>query len=189
MTGLRERKKHETRARLMYAALELFGKHGYDAVTIEQIAERAGVAARTFFRYFESKAAACFGFIDQTLEEARASTDVIATTVAQIRDYGRRVAADPAFYETQVRLTLEHPQVRVKRLEILLAFDDAVAAGLQRERPGLDPIRARLAAYTATHLVPAVMETWVQSGATHRPPDWDEPLAAMQRAVAHIVDS
>ena len=66
-------------------------------------------------------------------------------------------AADPAFYATQVRLTMEHPQVRTKRLEILLAFDDAVAEGLMRERPGIDPALARLAAYLPTHTVPATM--------------------------------
>jgi hypothetical protein len=86
-----------------------------------------------------------------------------------------------------VRLTLEHPQVRVKRLEILLAFDDAVSAGLQREYTGLDPVRARLAAYAATHLVPAVMETWVTSGARRPGPDWEAPLAAMREAVDHLI--
>jgi AcrR family transcriptional regulator len=172
---------------LMYAALELFTEHGYDRVTIEQIAERANVATRTFHRYFDSKASACFGFVGEMLDDVRASPDVLETTIAQIRDYAARVAVDPGFYATQVRLTLEHPQVRVKRLEILLAFDDAVAAGLQRERPGLDGVRARLAAFAATHLVPAVMETWVLEGAPGPGPDWEEPLAAMERVVAQLL--
>ena len=54
-------------------------------------------------------------------------------------DYAARVVADPEFYATQVRLTLEHPQVRVRRLEVLLDFDDALAEAFMRERPGLDP--------------------------------------------------
>lgn len=181
--SLRDRKKDETRRNLMYAALELFAQHGFDHVTVEQIAERANVATRTFHRYFDGKAAACFGFIDTALAEVRASPDVLATTERQIRDYAERVRADPEFYETQVRLTLDHPQVRVKRLEILLAFDDALAAGFMREDPRVDAVSAKLAAFLPTHLVPAVMEAWVEAGASRPGPDFEPGLAETRRAV------
>ncbi|HZQ82585.1 MAG TPA: TetR family transcriptional regulator [Gaiellaceae bacterium] len=186
-SGLRERKKHETRRRLMYSALELFTEHGYDRVTVEHIAERADVAPRTFFRYFDSKASACFGFTGPSLEQIKASDDVIGTNERQVRDYARRVREDPAFYATQIHLAVEHPQVRVKRLEVLLAFDDAVAEGLMREHPGLDPATARLAAYVPTHVIPAVMESWYLTGADPKGPDWDEPLAAAREVVRTLV--
>jgi AcrR family transcriptional regulator len=44
-----------TEERLEKAALELFYEHGYDSVTVTQIAERAGVVRRSFFRYFPDK--------------------------------------------------------------------------------------------------------------------------------------
>jgi AcrR family transcriptional regulator len=183
VANLRERKKLETRRRLMYAALELFSEHGFDHVTIEDIAAEVDVSTRTFFRYFSSKADACFGFSGESLEAMRASEDVLTTNEEQVRDYARRVAADPVFYATQVRLTMEHPQVRTKRLEILLAFDDAIAEGLMRERPGIDPALARLAAYLPTHVLPATMETWHLAGAPAEGPDFEAPLAAARRAV------
>ena len=185
--SLRDRKKEETRRNLMYAALELFTQRGFDRVTVEQIAERANVAPRTFHRYFDGKAAACFGFVDAALAEVRASSDVLATTEQQVRDYAERVRADPAFYETQVRLTLDHPQVRVKRLEILLAFDDVLAAGFMREGRGVDPVTARLAAYLPTHLVPAVMESWALAGAPRPGPDFEPGIAEARRAVEHLL--
>ncbi|MEJ7582877.1 MAG: TetR family transcriptional regulator [Acidimicrobiales bacterium] len=53
--GLRERKKDATRAALRDAAVELVLEHGYSATTVDQIAARANVSPRTFFRYFATK--------------------------------------------------------------------------------------------------------------------------------------
>jgi AcrR family transcriptional regulator len=53
--GLRARKKQRTRAAIAKAATELFAEHGFEAVTVEQIARTAGVARQTVFNYFDTK--------------------------------------------------------------------------------------------------------------------------------------
>ncbi len=57
---LREQKKARTREALADAALRLYAEQGFEQTTVDQIAEAAEVARRTFFRYFPSKEAALF---------------------------------------------------------------------------------------------------------------------------------
>ena len=53
--GLRERKKRQTRAAIAAAAMELFEQHGFDAVTVAEVAEAADVSEKTVFNYFPTK--------------------------------------------------------------------------------------------------------------------------------------
>jgi AcrR family transcriptional regulator len=55
MAGLRERKKEHVRSTIQKEALRLFLKQGFDATTVEQIADAAGVSPATVYRYYMSK--------------------------------------------------------------------------------------------------------------------------------------
>jgi AcrR family transcriptional regulator len=71
--GRRDRKKQATRRSLRNAALELVARRGFAHVTVEDIAEAADVATRTFFNYFPSKESAVIGADPERIEEIRTS--------------------------------------------------------------------------------------------------------------------
>ena len=171
----------------MYAALHLFTERGFDNVRVEEIAEAANVSPRTFFRYFQTKADVAFGLTGPAFEELQQSQDALGTTERQIRGYAARVADEPTLYATQARLARHHPRVRVRRLETLIAFDDLLYAAFLRESPQTPRENAKLAAYLATHLIPAVMETWVEDDCPLAGPEWESPLATMRRSVERLL--
>lgn len=171
----------------MHAALRLFSERSFEDVTVAEIAAAADVSPRTFFRYFETKADVCFGISDEALADVHSSDDVLAVTEAQIRDYAARLAAEPELYTTQARLAISNPRVRVRRLEILLAFDDAIYDGFRREYPDASPVSAKLAAYVASHLIPATMESWIETGAPSTLPDWESGLARVRQTVETLL--
>jgi AcrR family transcriptional regulator len=86
--GLRERKKQRTREALTDAAFGLFQRKGFDATTIDEIAEAVDVSPRTFFRYFTSKEDVVLSLLDQQLGavlEALAARPAAEPVLAALR--------------------------------------------------------------------------------------------------------
>ena len=69
-SGLRERKKAETRAAIERATIELSLERGFNGTTIDDICERAGISRMTFFNYFSSKSSALLGRPPVDFDEA-----------------------------------------------------------------------------------------------------------------------
>lgn len=69
MTGLREQHKADRTRRILQAASEMFRDQGYDAVRIEDIAQRAGVSAGTCYNYFSTKGDILLAIVSMEVEE------------------------------------------------------------------------------------------------------------------------
>jgi AcrR family transcriptional regulator len=145
------RSGEDARRRLQQAALELYLERGYDATTTAQIAERAGVTERTFFRHFADKREVLFDgeaalrtalvtAITQAPEDLAPLPVLLAafSAVIPILEDNRAVA------EARSPVIASTPALRERALAKTEALNHAVAAAL-RER-GLPESQALLAA-------------------------------------------
>jgi AcrR family transcriptional regulator len=169
--GLRGRKKERTRAAIRDAALELFAERGYEATTVDQIAERAEVSKATFFRYFATKGEVIFTIEGYRLEPL---ADAIVGRPAEENDLVAAGGAvrdewvptlDPRRIERQTRAAATSPLLRGMSLDLAQRWQEIVATALGR-RHGLaapDP-RCRLVASLVFVALSNAVNLWVQSG-------------------------
>jgi AcrR family transcriptional regulator len=157
-SGLRERKKQETRQAISDVATRLFAERGFDAVTIAQVAEAAGVSKMTVTNYFPRKEDLVFdrapGIIT-SLADAIAQRAPGESLLAAIRrDYEEAVArrdvtlglSSPAF----AAMIASSPVLTGRGLEIASqrerALGDAIAAETGRDDPQQRVVAGLLAA-------------------------------------------
>lgn len=67
--GLRERKKLQTRKKILKYSTRLFEKHGYDNTAIGDICDRCEISKATFFNYFETKEQLLLDILSDDLED------------------------------------------------------------------------------------------------------------------------
>lgn len=172
LSGLRERKKKQTREALSLAALRLVVERGLNEVLVEDIAAAAGVSARTFNNYFSSKAEAItFRHLDrarrvvvalQTRPKSEPIWDAITIAALSVLDdesatpNATTEAATPdADWQTGVRLMLSEPALQGEFLKAAAAADRELAAAIA-ERTGTNLANDMYPHLVATSLSSAV---------------------------------
>lgn len=119
-TGLRERKREQSRTRIERAALDLMLERGYDSVTVDMICERAEISRRTFFNYFGSKEIAVLGEGPGELDPAAEETFVHGKRGEILPDLARMMFTlmserpddvDPQVWRDRLSLIRRHPEL------------------------------------------------------------------------------
>jgi AcrR family transcriptional regulator/GNAT superfamily N-acetyltransferase len=144
--GLRERKKNATRQALHEAALRLAIEHGADRVTVEAIADDAGVSRRTFSNYFASKEQALLHgdhqrirvLIDAVHARPAAESPWVALTNAAEELYEGLRDLDPQTV-AQGRLVRSQPALAAQQVNIFAALERELAAEVAGRLDEPDP--------------------------------------------------
>ena len=118
-TGLRDRKRRETRARLEEAAVTLVLRDGLEQTTIGTISELADVSPRTFFNYFDSKGSAILGLrhleiTDETVSDyvtGDDGNDLVASVVHLLFAVMDAPVSRPTIRQDRLEILRRYPQI------------------------------------------------------------------------------
>jgi len=143
----------DVRARLQRTALELFRERGYDQTTAAEIAARAGVTERTFFRQFPDKREVLFdgeaqlrAALTASIADAPSGLGTLNTLFRAFRSLQTVLEDNRPFSKPRHEVISTTPALAERELAKMAALADALAAALKAR--GVADLRAVLAART-----------------------------------------
>jgi AcrR family transcriptional regulator len=158
--------------RLQYAALSLYFERGYDAVTVAEIAERAGLTKRTFFRHYADKREVLFAgapaFQAGVVAAVAAAPDDTGPAAAVIDALAETAGAQLAQYGewARARRDLVESSADLRERSLIKSADLAAAiAGALRER-GVAAEPAVLTAHTCVTAFTVGYDRWADGNGT-----------------------
>ena len=132
--SLQSRKRQLVRDAIYDAAIELFAKKGFDETTVEEIAERAGISRRSFFRYFESKddllaqnTVNCGEILRETVTSCPASLDALEVLREAVLAGVKFTEAQPHTHQI-IEIAQRSASARQAHLSRLMEVEDRLAS-------------------------------------------------------------
>jgi len=157
----------DARGRLAEAALDLFMERGFEETTVAEIAQRAGLTERTFFRYFADKREVLFAGAAELEERLVRALDDAPTTLSAIDAIAAALLAVSADFTPRREFARRRQAViaanseLAERERIKLASVAAAFARALRRR-GVPESSANLAAEMGTTVFRISFERWVK---------------------------
>jgi AcrR family transcriptional regulator len=175
-SGQRERKARRTREAIVAAAIGLFDRRGFDATTVDEIAEAAEVSRRTVFRYFPTKEDILFFDWSDNLALLRrhltwAAEDESAVAVVRravlvlTEALARSVERDPDIYRVRLGLMMKTPALMAYFFRLGLEWEAAVAevVATHLETDPTPALHAHLLASAVFGVLRAVSLVWTST--------------------------
>jgi AcrR family transcriptional regulator len=164
--GLMARWEPNARDRLVEAAIDLYGEHGFEQTTVAEIAKRAGLTERTFFRYFADKPEVLFS-------GAVALQEFVVTHVADAPDSAAPIDAVASALEATAEIFQEireyspkrqavidaNPELRDREVIKLAKLASAIAHTLRRR--GVSDPAATLTAEAGIAVFKTAFQRWI----------------------------
>jgi AcrR family transcriptional regulator len=154
--------------RLQKAAFELYAERGYEETTVAEIAERAGLTERTFFRHFADKREVVFGGSAELQKLVVAAVDAAPSPATPMEAVTAGLAAAGAMFDAQRRpysrqrqaVIDANPELQERELAKLASLATGLADALRRR--GVQDPAAALTADAGLAVFRVAFEHWVR---------------------------
>ena len=151
----------------MQAAFALYGERGFEQTTVADIAKRAGLTERTFFRHFADKREVLFAGADalrellvSTVAEVPASLSPIDAAAAGLEAAGALIQEGRELARQRQAIIAASAELQERELIKLASLASALAEALRRR--GVDEPAASLTAEAGIAVFKVAFERWVQ---------------------------
>ena len=185
---LRARLRRRTADEIERAALDLFLENGYEATTVDHIAEAAGISGRTFFRYFPTKEAVLFRDHLEKVDVFRSELGHASRDDPPVRRIRRALlAAERPSEETglaraRAALMAGNPSLRAHHASLVEEYERAIAEALLPADPSLDDrVRAEATAGAVMGALRALARVPVEPGPESGMRLFDEAFDLLER--------
>jgi AcrR family transcriptional regulator len=160
--------KPDAAGRLAQAALELYGERGFEQTTVAEIATRAGLTERTFYRHYADKREVLFAggtalqeLLVATVAAAPANATPVEAVAAALEAAGAELQERRDFARRRQAVIAANAELRERELIKLASFADALAEALRAR--DVDELAASLAAEVGIAVFRIAFERWVES--------------------------
>lgn len=186
----RQARSREKRDRLLTAALALFGERGFDATTIDAIAERAGVSVGIFYSYFRSKRQMLLTLAEERLARIRLDVASLAggpltqeRIGAMLRTYLVESRGYAGLHRARLELALSDPDVAAYDRRQHANVRDEMARGIAQRVAGGE-LRPELDAHaTATAILALIVH--LRDNVAALPPEQSAPVVRAAAAMMY----
>jgi AcrR family transcriptional regulator len=166
--------------------MQLYVERGFEQTTVADIAQRAGLTARTFFRYFADKrevlfagSAALEAALVRALEEAPAEAGPIEAVAAALDAAAAMLGRHRDFSRQRYNVIEANAELRERELTKMASLSAALAGGLRRR--GVPEPDASLAAEAGIVVLRVAFERWVSEPDQGEPTQSEGDLARLMR--------
>src|SRR4029450_9715838 len=167
---LRERKRTRTRLMIQAEALRLFDQKGYAQTTVDEIADRAAISPRTFFRYFPTKEDVVmwdeYDPLVLELLDSRPNDEPVAETLRSVirETLSGLYESDPERLLVRVRLASTVPELRARFIDEQTHGVELLAPLLARKRGSrVDDLSLQVIGSPLLAAVSAALDRWQES--------------------------
>ncbi len=163
--------KPEAQSRLIVAALDLFEAEGFERTTVAEIAGRAQLTERTFYRYFDDKREVLFAgtaHLEELLVDEIAAAPMSATALETVIDAMKVIAENlqdqREFGLRRSAVIAASPELQERELIKIAHLARTAATALVRR--GVGDTQAWMAAEAAAMVFKSAFDRWAAAGAT-----------------------